>query len=414
MRTSRAPPASTSALALDMGGTSCDVCLSSTASRSTRPTSSSSSASRSACRASRRGRSAPAAARSAGSTRAASSRSGRRAPAPLPGPPATARAGRRRRSPTPTSCSAASTRPSSSAATCRSTRRSRSRRSSRSAARLGTRTRSTPPQRWCASATRTWRTRSASSPSSRARTRASTRWSRSAAPARRTPARSPTRSASATCSCRLRPGLCSAFGALAARRQDRRRPQRLPHRRAHDRRPRSAASSPSSRSRRVPTSRPRALGEEPTVRRLAAMRYQGQNYEQEVPFAGRRRSTTPALRDAYERLRRSLRGVLRLPPRRDPDRARPAGRRSRWARPPAFGRLPGDAASRPRPRHGERDVFFPAAGLRRRRGSCAARRSGRGRAGRARDRRVHGLDRSSSRPDWTLRAREDGILEVTR
>ena len=75
--------------------------------------------------------------------------------------------------------------------------RSRARRaacSARSASGSGS-TASRRPRRWCASATRTWRTRSASSPSSRASIRASSRSSRSAAPARRTPARSPTRSA---------------------------------------------------------------------------------------------------------------------------------------------------------------------------------------------------------------------------
>ena len=87
---------------------------------------------------------------------------------------ATARAARARRSPTPTSCSAGSTRPSSSAASFRSIPSARARCSTRWAASSGW-TASRRPRPWCASATRTWRTRSASSRSRRGSTRASSR-----------------------------------------------------------------------------------------------------------------------------------------------------------------------------------------------------------------------------------------------
>ena len=138
-----------------------------------RPTSRSSSAFRSACRASPRGRSAPAAARSAGSTPAASSRSARRARAPSRAPPATARGGEEA---TITDANVVLGRldpgfflggrlpldPSAGGGSARPARRARSDATRRGRVGDG-----------AGLATRTWRTRSASSPSSRASTRAS-------------------------------------------------------------------------------------------------------------------------------------------------------------------------------------------------------------------------------------------------
>ena len=170
-------------------------------------------------RACARARSAPAAARSAGSTPAGSCRSARRARAPTPAPPATAAAAR---SATITDANVVLGRldPDYFLGGAPAARR----RAPAEAAldRLGDRARraiaSRPPRRCCASPTRTWPTRSASSPSSRASTRASHAL---IAFGRRRPdaraPRSPTRSdMRPRASCRRSPGVCSAFGALAA------------------------------------------------------------------------------------------------------------------------------------------------------------------------------------------------------
>ena len=82
--------------------------------------------------------------------------------------------------------------------------------------RAGPRSRSRSPPRCSASRTRTWRTRSASSPSSRASTRAGSRWWRSAAPGRRTRAEIADAMDMRRVLVPPSPGVCSAFGTLAA------------------------------------------------------------------------------------------------------------------------------------------------------------------------------------------------------
>ena len=142
-------------------------------------------------------------------------------------------------------------------------------------------------RRWCASPTRTWPTRSASSPSRRASTRATTRSSRWAAPGRPTPRRSPRRSAMDRVIVPLHPGLTSAFGALAAdvRVDEVKSVSAQEHdgRAAtevdalfddHRRRPRPSHFTPRAAPAR---SRPSSAS--------IAMRYEGQNYEQEIPVA---------------------------------------------------------------------------------------------------------------------------------
>ena len=186
------------------------------------------------------------------------------------------------------------------------------------------------------------------------------------------------------------PGLCSAFGALAAGvRIDAVRSVYLTdvERRA---RPRSRRSSPSSRREARADFAAQGVGEEPSVRRLAAMRYQGQNYEQEVPF-----SAGELDEDALARLHTSgtaaLRGVLRLSPRRDSDRARPAGSH-RHGRDAVLSSTARRArAGRRRVRRRERCSSPPPVSSRARIVRREALAAG-SRAGRARDRRVHGLD----------------------
>ena len=225
---------------------------------------------------------------------------------------------RRRRSPTPTSCSAGSTPASSSAGGCRSTP------SSPRAAldRLGERARAAIATRGrlgdaCASRTRTWRTRSASSPSSRASTRASFALVAFGGAGPTHAARSPTRSDMRRVLVPPRPGLCSAFGALAAQRPRRRGAQRLPHRPAHvgrrARRPLRASSRQQARARLRGPGRRRA---QPEVRRSIAMRYQGQNYEQEVAVPAGELDRRARSRAVYADYGAPLRGVLRLPARR--------------------------------------------------------------------------------------------------
>jgi N-methylhydantoinase A len=152
------------------------------------------------------------------------------------------------------------------------------------------------------------------------------------------------------------------------------------------------------------------LGEQPTVRRLAAMRYQGQNYEQEVPFP-EGDLDEQVLKDAYGEYGRlydafygyRLDGIpielVRLA-------VVAAGEA------PSFGTLPGvpDAAA---DESQERDVFFPATGyvsarIVRRDGLT----SGDTVSGPA---VVEFMDSTTVvPPGWTLETRAAGILEVTR
>ena len=152
------------------------------------------------------------------------------------------------------------------------------------------------------------------------------------------------------------------------------------------------------------------LGEQPALRRLAAMRYQGQSYEQEVPFpAGE--LDDEALKSAYEEYGRLYEGFYGYRLDGIPiELIRLAVIASGEA--PSFARLPGV------PEQGgtetrERDVFFPDAGfvsariLRR-----EALEPGGDLEGPA---IVEFMDSTVVvPPEWTLRTREDGILEVAR
>jgi N-methylhydantoinase A len=151
-------------------------------------------------------------------------------------------------------------------------------------------------------------------------------------------------------------------------------------------------------------------GEEPSIRRLAAMRYQGQNYEQEVPLQAGEidEAVLQAVYEEYGRLYEGFYGyrldgipieLVRL----SVVAAGPA---------PTFPRLPGV------PAHadiapGQRDVFFPETGFVPtqivRREALAA---GSAVAGPA---IVEFTDSTVVVPSgWLLATRDDGILEVTR
>ena len=205
------------------------------------------------------------------------------------------------------------------------------------------------------------------------------------------------------------PGLCSAFGALAAGpRIDAVRSVYLTDVRT------TAAEVGSIFAELEELARldfaAQGLGEAPTIRRLAAMRYQGQNYEQEVPFR-EGGIDDGALEDAYERYGQlysefygyRLDGIpIEL--------VRLAVIATGEA--PEYARLPGV----PDPGEGEsatRDVYFPEGGFVPativRRDALAP---GATLAGPA---IVEFMDSTVVvPPGWMLGTREDGILEVTR
>jgi N-methylhydantoinase A len=205
------------------------------------------------------------------------------------------------------------------------------------------------------------------------------------------------------------PGLCSAFGALAASvRIDSVRSVHLTDVRTTAAEIASVFADLEQQARADFAAQ--GVGEEPVVRRLAAMRYQGQNYEQEVPFpAGE--IDDGALRDAYERyggLYQEFYGyrldgipieLVRLAV-------------IAMGEAPSFGRLPGV----PQPgddRSAKRDVFFPAGGF------VAARIVRREALGAGTELAgpaiVEFMDSTVVvPPGWALLTREDGILEVTR
>ena len=194
------------------------------------------------------------------------------------------------------------------------------------------------------------------------------------------------------------------------RRQNRRRPQRLPHRRAHD--PGRGgghlrgARGAGTRGFHCPGSRGAADRAPPRRHALpgAELRAGGA-----VPGRHDRRGG-PAR--GLRGVRAALRGLLRLPAGRDPDRARPAGRdrdgRAARVRAPARDRRAvrgGDTRAR---------RLLPAAGLRADADRRTATRSRPG-AELAGPAIVEFMDSTVVvPPDWTLRAREDGILEVAR
>jgi N-methylhydantoinase A len=204
------------------------------------------------------------------------------------------------------------------------------------------------------------------------------------------------------------PGLCSAFGALAAGvRIDAVRSVYLTDVRTTAAEV-GAVFAELEEQARVDFAA-QGLGEEPAIRRLAAMRYQGQNYEQEVPF-GAAEIDEGALHDAYERYGQlysefygyRLDGIpIEL--------VRLAVIATGEA--PQFDRLPGV----PEPAEGERakrDVYFPEGGFVPativRRDALAPGAALEGPA------IVEFMDSTVViPPGWTLRTREDGILEAT-
>jgi N-methylhydantoinase A len=205
------------------------------------------------------------------------------------------------------------------------------------------------------------------------------------------------------------PGLCSAFGALAAGvRIDAVRSVYLTDVRTTAAEVDAVFADLEARARA--DFAVQGAGEEPSIRRLAAMRYQGQNYEQEVPLqAGE--IDEAVLHGVYEEYGRLYEGfygyrldgipieLVRL----SVVAAGPA---------PTFPRLPGV------PAHADiapeqRDVFFPETGFVPtqivRREALAA---GSAVAGPA---IVEFTDSTVVVPSgWSLATRDDGILEVTR
>ena len=205
------------------------------------------------------------------------------------------------------------------------------------------------------------------------------------------------------------PGLCSAFGALAAGvRIDAVRSVYLTDVRT------SAAEIATIfaelEEQALADFAAQGVGEEPAVRRFAAMRYQGQNYEQEVPFLDGEIDDA-VLRDAYERY-----GLLYsefygyrldgIPI----ELVRLAVIATGEA--PAFAELPGVPETGGRGR-ATRDVYFSEGGFA---PATIVRREALGPgdevAGPA---IVEFMDSTVVVPPaWTLQVRDDGILEVRR
>jgi N-methylhydantoinase A len=205
------------------------------------------------------------------------------------------------------------------------------------------------------------------------------------------------------------PGLCSAFGALAAGvRIDAVRSVYLTDVRT------SAAEVggifAELEEQALADFSAQGLGEQPSVRRLAAMRYQGQNYEQEVPFPPGA-IDDEALRAAYEEYGRLYEGFYGYRLDGIPiELVRLAVIASGEA--PRFETLPGvPEPSQREPQ--ERDVFFPEEGfVPTRIAHRDALEAGAELAGPA---IVEFMDSTVVVPPaWTLRVREDGILEVVR
>jgi N-methylhydantoinase A len=205
------------------------------------------------------------------------------------------------------------------------------------------------------------------------------------------------------------PGLCSAFGALAASvRIDAVRSVYLTDVRATAADVAAIFAELDAQARADFAAQ--GLGERPSVRRLAAMRYQGQNYEQEVPFpAGA--IDDDALREAYAEYGRLYEGFYGYRLDGIPiELVRLAVIATGEA--PSFERLPGV----PEPGGAEansREVFFPDAGfvptriVRRQALGPGDELAGPG--------IVEFMDSTIVvPPGWTLRTRADGILEVER
>ena len=220
-------------------------------------------------------------------------------------------------------------------------------------------------ERWCASRTRTWRTRSASSPWSRASTPATSRSWPSAGPGRRTLPRSPTRSGMRRVLVPPSPGLCLGLRGAGRAAAGRRGAQRASSPTAHVDRDRSSAASSWS-SRRAPRAdfEAQAGGVAPSTRCAARSRCatRARTTSRRSPC---RPASLPPTRCAavFEDFAPALRGLLRLPARRHPDRARAAvGRRDgRGAR--ALATPEGAGRRRRRSRADRAPVFFPGHGF---------------------------------------------------
>lgn len=205
------------------------------------------------------------------------------------------------------------------------------------------------------------------------------------------------------------PGLCSAFGALAASaRIDAVRSVYLTDVRT------TAVEIGSIFAELEEQARAefalQGLGEAPAIRRFAAMRYQGQNYEQEVPFEVGE-IDDGALRDAYERYGQlysefygyRLDGIpielVRLA-------VIATGEAPEYARLPGVPDLDeGESSSR--------DVYFPDCGFV---PATIVRRDALAPGGELVGPAIVEFMDSTVvvPPGWTLGTREDGILEVTR
>jgi len=205
------------------------------------------------------------------------------------------------------------------------------------------------------------------------------------------------------------PGLCSAFGALAAAvRIDAVRSVYLTDVRTTA--AEVAGIFAELEERALTDFAAQGLGEDPIVRRLAAVRYQGQNYEQEVPFPSGK-IDEEALREAYEEYGRLYEGFYGYRLDGIPiELVRLAVIATGEV--PTFERLPGVGEPSGAEAH-ERDVFFPEQGfVPSRIVHRDALAPGAELAGPA---IVEFMDSTVVvPPDWTLRAREDGILEVVR
>ncbi len=205
------------------------------------------------------------------------------------------------------------------------------------------------------------------------------------------------------------PGLCSAFGAIAASvRIDAVRSVYLTDTRTSAAEVRAMFAELEAQASADFAAQ--GLGEEPSLRRLAAMRYQGQNYEQEVPFASGAIDEA-ALRAAYAEYGRLYEGFYGYRLDGIPiELVRLAVIATGEA--PRFERLPGIPEPAPQPAQ-NRDVFFPGPGFVSapivRREALAPGDELPGPA------IVEFMDSTVVVPfDWTLHTREDGILEVTR
>jgi N-methylhydantoinase A len=205
------------------------------------------------------------------------------------------------------------------------------------------------------------------------------------------------------------PGLCSAFGALAASvRIDAVRSVYLTDTRTSAGEVGAIFAELDAQARADFAAQ--GLGEQPTLRRLAAMRYQGQNYEQEVPFMSGTIDDA-ALQAAYAEYGRLYEGFYGYRLDGIPiELVRMAVIAIGDA--PGFARLPGIPEPAEQPAQ-KRDVFFPGAGFV---SARIARREalapGEELPGPA---IVEFMDSTVVVPfPWTLQTREDGILEVTR